>query len=761
MPYLSRPSERPPDAAPETRADALLDSRWVDLAMLPRSTAMARWAGSRLRMLVVLALLGSTAVFALLRILAGLPHVDAQWRSIGSTGVELAASGDPALADKVGRQLVAIEQPDGVRMELDALMLLRSLRWTVRDEERSRLQQSLEQLSRGLEQPSLLLHFDDGAAVRVEPAPRGYTRLGALFWFLGALALVLYLVAVLVALSAPSLANVLYALVAWSQSLNLVLMAVESMPGLGVAPGFWRLSLDWRTGCDLVSAAAVLHACLVHPVRLERAAWVAGGGWLVCLGYGFLASRLTLPHQWWLTQSLLVAFGVASVVVLTRSYRQQPHPFAMVVRQLTGGATAILVLLTSAVAVVSSGGPIQLMVANLGSIVWYVFFASLLLLMPFMSRSQHLVREFVMLAGISAVATSLDLLFAAVFSFGQLASLALALFATLGLYAGLRPWLAKQFSGTALVSAERMFESLYRTARDIEAAPLRADDHLARLLRGLFEPLELARSPQAVSRTRVAPDGSTMAVPVPRLPGLDEEGQKSLHGSIVLRFAQRGRHLFSSDDARLTDQVLEQLRRVVAYERAVEHGRSEERTRIAQDLHDDIGARLLTLMYKVQNPEMEEYIRHTLQDLKTLTRGLAAANHTLSHSAAEWKADINQRLGIMHCDLVWSFCADRDIPLTIMQWSGLTRVLRELVNNIIAHAQATRVEIKGVYERGRLVLTICDDGIGREPQTWSHGLGLGGVRKRVKQMGGEVRWREAPTRGIVCEVRIPLLASRA
>ena len=71
----------------------------------------------------------------------------------------------------------------------------------------------------------------------------------------------------------------------------------------------------------------------------------------------------------------------------------------------------------------------------------------------------------------------------------------------------------------------------------------------------------------------------------------------------------------------------------MAFDQAVEHGRSEERVRIAQDLHDDIGARLLTLMYKAQTPEMEDYVRHTLQDLKTLTRGLAAPNHRLSHAA--------------------------------------------------------------------------------------------------------------------------------
>ena len=91
---------------------------------------------------------------------------------------------------------------------------------------------------------------------------------------------------------------------------------------------------------------------------------------------------------------------------------------------------------------------------------------------------------------------------------------------------------------------------------------------------------------------------------------------------------------------------------------------------------------------------MEDYVRHTLQDLKTLTRGLAASNHRLSHAAAEWKADITQRLTAAHCELGWSFdLRPRHRCCSVVQWSALTRVLRELVSNAIAHAQATRVDI--------------------------------------------------------------------
>ena len=192
-----------------------------------------------------------------------------------------------------------------------------------------------------------------------------------------------------------------------------------------------------------------------------------------------------------------------------------------------------------------------------------------------------------------------------------------------------------------------------------------------------------------------------------------------------------------------------------------DRGRAEERQRLAQDLHDDIGARLLTLMYKAGDREMEEYIRHTLQDLKTLTRGLAASNHHLSHAAGEWKADLTQRLSAARLRLGWNFMSDRDVALTVVQWSGLTRILRELVSNAIYHAQASRVDVGLQLEGGTLTLRVGDDGKGGDPQTWSHGLGLGGVRKRVRALGGSVHWQANGKRGILCVVTVPHLGVRA
>jgi signal transduction histidine kinase len=394
--------------------------------------------------------------------------------------------------------------------------------------------------------------------------------------------------------------------------------------------------------------------------------------------------------------------------------------------------------------------------ADIGIVVWYVFLASTMMLVPFLATSSAFLREFVLLAAISTVATSLGVLFVSLFALSAFAALTLAVVFSLALYSGVRPWILTHMQSDSRFTTERVFEQLYRIAREVEMRPDRTSALLSQLLTELFEPVEVHALEHATARARVAGEGSGLMVPVP---ALGEQGEAL--GALMLRFAQGGRRLFTAEDARLTDRVVEQLRRAVHFDRAFEQGRSEERLRLAQDLHDDIGARLLTLMYQAQSAEMEDYLRHTLQDLKTLTRGLAASNHMLSHAAAEWKSDLTHRLQVAGVGLEWVFIFDVDIQLSVVHWSALTRILRELVSNVIAHAQATRIEVDFRLERDRFDLTITDDGVGRNPRAWSHGLGLGGVRKRVKQLGGSVEWVEAEPRGIRCRVHLSDLSTRS
>ncbi|HEX6363950.1 MAG TPA: ATP-binding protein [Albitalea sp.] len=642
----------------------------------------------------------------------------------------------------------------------DVLTLQRSSRWLIADSERARHRAMHEQISAALSHQSVKLFFSDGNVVEMQLQRRGLAGLGGMFWLLSAFALVLYLVAMVVLLARPTGLNLLYAVMALCQTGNLVFIAVESTLELALPTPFPQLDMPLRMAFDMLTAAALVNLVCLHPRRLPGAGWIAAAVWLYVAAVVGATGHDLLSDVWWWTQLSASSMLMLVIALLTWSYGVEPHPFAIVLRRFCVVAFATWVLLTVALAAATQTPGVQNNIATIGPMIWYVFGGSLLLLVPFLSKSQQIMREFSLLAAISTVATSLDLLFVAVFSFGQFASLTLSLFLALGVYAGARQWILNQLLGNSMLTTERMFEQLYRIAREVEAHPARTPTLLSQLLRELFEPMEVLVMDKRSTGARVLADGSALMLPLPELggpPGADDDGGSR---SIVLRYAHRGRRLFTSEDARLADRVVEQLRRAVAFDKAVEQGRSEERARIAQDLHDDIGARLLTLMYKAHSPEMEEYVRHTLQDLKTLTRGLAAPSHRLSHAAAEWKADLTQRLTAAHIELGWTFSFDEDIELTVVQWSALTRVLRELVSNIIAHAQARRVDIDFSIENDRLDLSVLDDGVGRNPRAWSHGLGLGGVRKRVKQLGGEVEWSERQPRGIACRVVIREFSAR-
>ena len=748
---------RLPQGMPATESghDAANPSGWADEVARRAPTTQRPQQAWQNRALLLMGLAGAVMIVLWLRTLAGQPAIDANFRLLPDGRPALLATSNPALRPLVGQVLHSLEMADGRTVAVDASMLSRSPRWVVDDDERARQQAWRDQLAEALDQPALTLVFDNGQRVDVAPQPRGLAGLGLSSWLFCGLALALYGATVVVMLDARLAASRAYAVLAGAQVLNLLIISADSLIGLGVPPLFGQQDLAWRVLADAVLAAGLVHQLALYPQRLPRAGWITLAAWLVLVGGALLLLAWQPDGLWWWVQGLMVAACLAGLALLRLARQRQPSPLVdMLVRLLLAGL-ATLVLLSATIALADRAGLSQLGVASIGSSVWHVFIASLLMLAPFLSRSRQVVREFATLAGISTVVSSLDLLFVTL-GVGPLGAVALALAAAGVLYVGARRWILRRMGGSGVLSAERMFESLYRAARAVEQTPERAGDQLGTLLREVFDPLELSRSQRQTSRIRAAVDGSTLVVPVPQLAGADDRV-----ATIVLRYAHRGRHLFTNEDVRLTGRLIEQLRSAVAYDRAVEHGRSEERTRIAQDLHDDIGARLLTLMYKAQDPEIEEYIRHTLQDLKTLTRGLAAANHRLSHAAAEWKADIAQRLAATGCDLRWSFSSDRDINLTVVQWSGLTRVLRELVNNIIAHAQATQVEVVLQFEGGRISLQVSDDGQGRAPERWSHGLGLGGVRKRVKLLGGQVAWQERPGRGIRCEVQALLVNETA
>ncbi len=717
---------------------------------------MTRWQGWRLRVLALFALFGCLMTLLLASETANLPHLNGEWVVTPDGQLELRASAAASLAPHVGKRLDSLSAQGQIVDLRDAALLQRSPRWLIDDADRANQLKLHRGIAKVLAHREVTWTFADGSSVIDPVFRRDIGDLPALFWLLGVCAASLYVLGMAVLLVRPSTANWLYVTMALCQAGNLGFSAFASAFDLGFPPGFLRIDFAARAGFDLIMAAATIHLSSIIPRRIPGAHLGVALAWGVsalCLSTGLL-----FPQAWWGLQAVASALASAVVAMLAWSHRVDPQPSSRALFRLAALTTGLWIAFTATLALTSHQPWWQARIAAAGSIAWYLLIAAALAISPLLlSRSRQVIREFGLLVAISTLAVAQHLLLVEALGANRFFAAALSLLAAWAAYIALRKWLIAHLLGASMITTERMFERLYRIAREVESHPERTPKLLAELLTDLFDPLETRIIRDPMPGTGLVDAGSTMLVPVPAV-AVDAQG---FDGAVMLRFAQRGNRLFTAEDMQLARRIVEQLERAVAYDRAVERGRGEERLRIAQDLHDDIGARLLTLIYKAQSPEMEEYARHTLQDLKTLTRGLAASSHRLSHAAGEWKADLTHRLSAANIDLGWSCEFDDDALLGMVQWSALTRILRELVSNTIAHSAAGRVDVNVRLENDCLQLSVSDDGRGQDPKAWAHGLGLGGVRKRVKQLNGHVEWSEAVPHGICCQVTIQNLSGQS
>mgnify|MGYP003703394055 CR=1 FL=1 len=724
---------------------------------------LPKWMGWRLRLLVVAVLTGCAAVFLVAHWLTSQPRLPLTLKPTADGQVRIQTVDNPALQRLEGHLVEAIrvtipavdEEPVTLAAAIDVLALHRSSYWISSPQARARfttLHEAINRVSQAAASNQVLLQLGlvDTPDEPIVLQRRGWSGLSPLFWLLALLALTLFSVGWVVVLAGPQWRNVAFFILTMCQATQLMFIAVEHNLDIFLPDWFIPLDASVRAVMDAISAGAIVQIAMLHPRKVQNWPWVVAGGWVAAAVMAWGSMGLPSQESWWWVHGEGIVIGLITLWLVHRSLKQNPHPFTLILQRFGLISLATWSLLLLSVSVGRTRPDMQLNIATFGVMTWHVFFASELLLAPYLSRSKRILQEFSMLAASSTVAASMDLLFVAVFSLGQFTSMTLSLFLAFGSYVSVRRWLISRMPGRDPITMERLFERLYRIARELEAHPDRLPPLLLGLMQELFEPLDTAVVRGKLAQAELRGNGSVLLMPMPSL-----RNASHVDEILLLKHAGKGLRLFTSEDARLADRVIDQLGRALNFDQAVEQGRSEERLRIAQDLHDDIGARLLTLMYQAPNSGIEEYIRHTLQDLKTLTRGLAAQSHTLNEAAGEWKRDLSQRLSSVHCELVWQMAIDHDVTLTMVQWSALTRILRELVNNTISHAKAKQVRVDLQFQDDCLTLSVSDNGVGSAPQNWSHGLGLGGVRKRVKQLGGIVVWQDAQPKGIRCEVKVP------
>ncbi len=217
----------------------------------------------------------------------------------------------------------------------------------------------------------------------------------------------------------------------------------------------------------------------------------------------------------------------------------------------------------------------------------------------------------------------------------------------------------------------------------------------------------------------------------------------------------------------------EQLRALTAHLQSV---REEERTKIAREVHDELGQAMTGL--KLDLSWVSGKLRGSValqRKIKGMIGQIDATIHTVRRiatelrpgildslglvAAIEWQAaDFQQRTGIK-CEF------STDVHTT--PWSShlstvCFRIFQETLTNIIRHAKASRVQVRLTQSEGALVLTVRDNGRGiAERDITTRSIGLIGMKERASQVGGEVFFFGLPSFGTTVTTRLPIAQSPA
>jgi ligand-binding sensor domain-containing protein/signal transduction histidine kinase len=202
-----------------------------------------------------------------------------------------------------------------------------------------------------------------------------------------------------------------------------------------------------------------------------------------------------------------------------------------------------------------------------------------------------------------------------------------------------------------------------------------------------------------------------------------------------------------------------------------QHAVEKERTRIAQDMHDDLGIRLTEILLlgnlaSASNVDgVKEHVSKMTNVARDVVRGLDAIvwavnpkNDSLDQLALYTCEYLEKLLGMtsIRCRLnVPDELPDQSLSADIRH--NLFLVIKEAVNNMVKHAQATELRFSLQVTGSILSIAIEDDGRGFPiAENSSRGNGLQNMEKRMKNVGGKFELRSEPGKGTRIRLEIPI-----
>lgn len=239
-----------------------------------------------------------------------------------------------------------------------------------------------------------------------------------------------------------------------------------------------------------------------------------------------------------------------------------------------------------------------------------------------------------------------------------------------------------------------------------------------------------------------------------------------------------------ADRTRALETALQQLRDLAARSEAV---REEERTRIAREVHDELGSLLVALKMDVGwlDKRLSEQAHSPAQDARHLREKMrgkcqnmarlienavvnvgriitdlrpSILDHQGLWGALEWQAREFVHSGEQQ--LGWCMDVDPQRVLPEPMSMAVFRIFQEMLSNVGRHARARKVDVDIVERAGWLHLAVEDDGCGASPQAFesAQAWGIMGMRERARHFGGVIEIDSQPGRGTRMRLSMPLPA---
>ncbi len=203
----------------------------------------------------------------------------------------------------------------------------------------------------------------------------------------------------------------------------------------------------------------------------------------------------------------------------------------------------------------------------------------------------------------------------------------------------------------------------------------------------------------------------------------------------------------------------------------VRNAREAERSRIARDLHDDLGASLTEISIlsalaaedagqtplQVPLDQLSIKAKHVVSTLDEIVWAVNPREDTLRSLIDYIAAFAREFLDIAHIPL--RLDVTRGIPevrLTTSQRHNVFLTAREALNNIVKHSEATEVKLQITLNEGVLEIRIEDNGRGFEPDYATGGNGLGNLSQRMREIGGDCRFETRRRSGTKVFMTLPL-----